>query len=239
MLENEPEMMPEGLDRLQERLGYSFNDISLLTQAVTHSSFPKGSATHMMEDYQRLEFLGDAVLELAVRDYLLGRFPRLTEGELSKRRSRVVCQPALRKAASALDLGGFIRLGKGEEMTRGRFKASILADTYEALLGAIYLDGGFESAIKFLENHFFPILADIMHKEQFNDHKSQLQELAQARFKRAPVYRVREESGRQHEKVFEVEVVIGGRLAGKGTGRTKKEAEQEAAEQALKELLVE
>lgn len=231
--------MPEGLDRFQERLGYSFTNTTLLTQALTHSSFPKESPGEMVEDYQRLEFLGDAVLELAVRDYLMRRFPQLPEGELSKRRSRVVSQPALKKAAYILELGDFVRLGKGEEMTRGRSKTSILADTYEALLGAIYLDGGLEAAIQFLDNHFFPLLADIIDKGQFVDHKTRLQELVQARFRRAPVYRLREESGCQHEKVFEVEVLIGKRSAGRGRGRTKKEAEQKAAEQALNGLCLE
>lgn len=224
------------LEELQKRIGYFFNNPQLLSQALTHGSYLGERPGSGLKDNQQLEFLGDAVLELVVRDHLLKRFPDLSEGELSKRRAMLVSKRALGTVARALDLGSHLLLGKGEEMSRGRVKASILADAYEALVAAIYQDGGLEKALAALEAHFFPLVADIMETGQLEDYKTQLQELAQSRYKTVPVYHLGKEQGKKHERLFEVEVRLAGQLLGKGSGRTKKEAAQKAAREALEKL---
>lgn len=215
---------------LAERIGYRFRDISLLKRAVTHSSFMNEQKINKAGDYERLEFLGDAVLELVASEFLFQEHPEVPEGELTKMRAAMVCEPSLALCARDLELGKFIRLGKGEEHTGGRERDSIISDVMEAVTGAIYLDGGMEAAREFI-NKF--ILTDLEDKQLFYDSKSNLQELMQGEVKQDFRYELLEESGPEHNKSFRVSVRTEEEVLGLGEGRTKKAAEQQAAYQAL------
>jgi len=225
----------EELRDLEEHMGYLFERPELLDQALTHKSFAN-EAEGPAADNERLEFLGDAVLDLTVSHLLFDLAPPLSEGEMSKVRAYLVKEESLRGVARAFDLGTHLRLGKGEEQTGGRRKASILADAFEALLAAIYLDGGFELAYRFAEGIFRPIIAEAGTGALERDYKTRLQEFCQARYGKAPSYRLLGESGPDHDKVFEVELLVGNRSLGRGKGRSKKEAEQRAAQDALEML---
>jgi ribonuclease-3 len=218
------------LKLLQERIGYTFNDEALLKRAVTHSSFVNEQKINKNGDYERLEFLGDAVLELVSSEFLYKEHTKVPEGELSKMRASMVCEPSLAFCARDIELGKFILLGKGEENTGGRERDSIISDVMEAVTGAIYLDGGFEPAKEFI-NKF--ILSDLENKRLFYDSKSNLQEIVQSKIKTDLHYELLSESGPEHDKEFVVEVFIANESMGKGKGRTKKAAEQQAAYQAL------
>ena len=218
------------VELLEERIGYSFRNKELILQALTHSSYANERKINKTGDYERIEFLGDAVLELLSSDFLYRTHPDMPEGVLTKTRASMVCEPSLAFCARDLELGEFIRLGKGEELTGGRSRESIIADVMEAVLGAIYLDGGIGEAKRFVDRF---ILSDLEDKQLFSDSKSALQELAQGQMKEEVSYRLLGESGPEHDKVFEVEVLLGDRVAGHGTGRTKKSAEQQAAYEAL------
>lgn len=218
------------LELLQERIGYSFQKQELLVQALTHSSFTNEQKNTKCKDYERVEFLGDAVLELVSSDFLFHLHPDMPEGKLTKLRASMVCEPSLAFCARDLELGKFIRLGKGEDGTGGRQRDSIIADVMEAVTGAIYLDGGMEPAKTFI--HRF-ILSDLEDKQLFYDSKSHLQELIQGKLKKEFRYELLGESGPEHNKVFKVCVYMEDELLGEGTGRTKKAAEQQAAYQAL------
>lgn len=222
----------EELRDLEEHLGYLFERPELLDQALTHKSYAN-EAEGPVADNERLEFLGDAVLDLTVSHLLFALSPPLSEGEMSKVRAFLVKEESLKRLAGAFDLGSHLRLGKGEEQTGGRKKASILADAFEALLAAIYLDGGFELAYRFAEGIFQPIIAEAGTEAIGHDHKTRLQELCQARYGKTPTYRLVGASGPDHDKVFEVEIAVANRSLGRGRGRSKKEAEQRAAEDAL------
>lgn len=215
---------------LEERIGYRFGNQELLRQAITHSSFINEQKINKTRDYERLEFLGDAVLELVSSEFLFHEHDKLSEGELTKLRASMVCEPALAFCARDLELGQFIRLGKGEELTGGRDRESITSDVMEAVIGAIYLDGGMEPAARFI-NRF--ILSDLEDKRLFYDSKSQLQELIQGTLKKDFRYELLDESGPEHNKTFEVEVIMEDKSLGRGLGRTKKAAEQQAAYEAL------
>ncbi len=217
------------IELLEERIGYQFQDKRLLKQALTHSSFANEQKINKWEDYERVEFLGDAVLELVSSDYLYRTHPQLPEGELTKMRSSMVCEPALAYCARDIELGRFIFLGKGEEATGGRKRESITSDVMEAVIGAIYLDGGIVPAKAFIDRF---ILSDLENKQLFYDSKTILQERVQKRGETLQ-YVLIEESGPEHDKLFRVEAVIGGHRIGEGSGRTKKQAEQQAAYQAL------
>lgn len=221
---------------LQRKLGYSFKEPALLAQALTHSSYHDGRERGRVLDNERLEFLGDAVLELAVRDHLLKKYPRLSEGDLSRVKAMIVNGKALASVARALSLGSHLRLGKSERMAQGGLKDSILANAYEALLGATYLDGGYGPAASAMEYHFFPRVSKFIEQGKYDDYKTRLQEYLHRNFKAAPVYFLRKETGKQHEKVFEVALLLQGRVIGTGRGKTKKEAEQRAARRALAKL---
>lgn len=223
------------LKGLMERLSYTFQDIGLLQQALVHRSYVNERPGLGLESNERLEFLGDAVLSTVVSHLLTQEFPDADEGELSRLRAGLVNEAILASHARRLDLGRFISLGKGEELTGGRDKSSILADTYEAVIGAVYLDGGFEGAYHLISSHFSHILKEPWNKGR--DYKTELQEYTQESFKELPRYILIGEKGPEHNKVFEVEVLIKGEVFGKGKGRSKKEAEQKAAQEALGRLI--
>lgn len=218
------------IKELEQRIGYRFRNLSLLKQALTHSSFTNEQKINRAGDYERLEFLGDAVLELTSSEFLFHEHPQVPEGELTKMRAAMVCEPALAFCARDLELGNFIRLGRGEENTGGRERDSIISDVMEAVIGAIYLDGGMEPARQFI-NSF--ILSDLEDKRLFYDSKSNLQELIQGKLKKEFWYELLEESGPEHNKVFKVSVHMEDEVLGEGAGRTKKAAEQQAAYRAL------
>lgn len=220
----------EGIKELEEKLQYTFRDKKILLQALTHSSYANEMRILKTEDYERLEFLGDAVLELVSSDFLFSKYPTMPEGQLSKLRASLVCEPALATAARRISLEKYFLLGKGEEATGGRKKESIACDIVEAVIGAIYRDSGIEEAKKLI---FTYILDDIEQKKLFYDAKSSLQELAQSKYKQPLTYRVIYEEGPEHDKAFGVEVLLGERVVGKGEGRSKKAAEQQAAYEAL------
>ena len=224
--------MKEGytLTDLEDRIGYHFEDIALLRQALTHSSFTNEQKINKMQNYERLEFLGDAVLELVSSDFLFREHPNMPEGKLTKLRASMVCEPSLAFCARDLDLGRFIRLGRGEESTGGRERDSITSDVMEAVIGAVYLDGGMMPARDFI-NRF--ILSDLEDKQLFFDSKSKLQELVQGALKKNVTYELLEETGPEHDKTFCVSAYMDDQCMGTGTGRTKKAAEQEAAYKAL------
>lgn len=217
------------LDDFEEMIGYHFKSAGLLRQALTHSSYANEKHMKKLADNERLEFLGDAVLEIISSDFLFHSYPELSEGELTKLRASIVCEPTLAQCSAQLGLGDYLLLGRGEDHTGGRQRDSILSDTLEAVIGAIYLDGGFANAKEFV--HRF-ILTDIEHKHLFYDSKTILQEVIQKEHE-SLVYVLTEESGPDHDKHFTVEVQIDGACAGTGGGRTKKAAEQEAAYRAL------
>lgn len=218
------------LQVLEERIGYRFQNIALLKQALTHSSFTNEQKINKQKHYERLEFLGDAVLEMVSSEFLFKAHPQMPEGELTKLRASMVCEPSLAFCARDLELGKFILLGKGEESTGGRKRESITSDVMEAVIGAIFLDGGIECAKAFI-NRF--ILYDLEDKQLFYDSKTNLQELVQGSLKQEIRYEPAGEFGPEHDKTFMVEVYVGAEKIGTGEGRTKKAAEQKAAYEAL------
>jgi ribonuclease-3 len=217
------------LKQFQDKIGYYFKNEELLLRALTHSSFANEKHMGKLSDNERLEFLGDAVLELTSSEYLFAHYPHMPEGELTKLRASIVCEPTLAACTEQLQLGTYLRLGKGEDQTGGRKRKSILSDALEAVIGAIYLDGGFANAKEFVEKF---ILTDIEHKQLFYDSKTILQEVVQGKHEQLS-YILLEQSGPDHDKRFTVAVVIGDRQISTGIGHTKKAAEQEAAYQAL------
>ena len=218
--------MSKDLKELEGKIGYKFDDFTLFTKAMIHSSYANEKHLPKYECNERLEFLGDAVLELVSSEFLFHNNPKLPEGELTKTRASMVCEPALAFCARDLDLGEYLLLGKGEDATGGRKRESVTSDAMEALIGAIYLDGGFANAKEFI--HRF-ILKDLENKKLFFDSKTILQEIVQANFKEVISYHLIGEEGPDHNKTFRVAVHIGEEEYGVGEGRTKKAAEQEAA----------
>lgn len=212
---------------------YKFQDISLLQTALTHSSFANECRNSKIKHNERLEFLGDAVLEIVSSEYLFHKYPNKPEGELSKMRASMVCEPTLAICANEIGLGNYLYLGKGEDMTGGRKRPSILSDALEATIGAVYLDGGFDEAKAYVHRY---ILNDIENKQLFHDSKTNLQEYVQARMSEPVHYEEIGEEGPEHDKTFYVNLFIGERVIAAGKGRTKKAAEQEAAYQALLRL---
>jgi ribonuclease-3 len=219
------------VERLQQELGYRFKNPALLLRCLTHVSYDR----QKIEGHNEvLEFLGDAVLDLAVSDLLMRHNPEKSEGDLSRMRAALVNSAVLAEKAAALGLGSLLRLGKGEERSNGRSKPSILAGAFEALLGGIYQEGGYEAARLAVERFFF---ADVTGKTLGqHDYKTRLQEISQMLFHEPPSYCIVSESGPDHEKMFVTEITVGGEVLGKGSGRSKKQSEQEAAKLALAEL---
>ncbi|MBP3420793.1 MAG: ribonuclease III [Lachnospiraceae bacterium] len=218
------------LEELEEKIGYCFQDKSLLRQALTHSSFSNEQKINKWKNYERIEYLGDAVLELISSDYFYHTYPEETEGNLTKMRASAVCEQALAITARELQLGGYMIFGKGEEQNGGRERESIIADAVEAIIGAIYLDGGLEQAKKFI--HGF-VLNDLDHKRLFYDAKSILQERIQEAKLGELTYELIREEGPEHEKNFVMEARLNGETIGTGQGKSKKTAQQHAAYDAL------
>jgi ribonuclease-3 len=225
--------MKEILWELQEKIGYTFKDEALLKQALTHSSFSNEQKINKLDNYERLEFLGDAVLELISSEFLFRENKNMPEGQLTRLRASMVCEPALAYCARDIDLGSYILLGKGEEATGGRKRDSIISDVMEAVIGAIFLDGGIENAKNFIYRF---VLSDLENKILFMDSKTLLQEEIQKNNTAQLKYELVGESGPDHDKQFSVEAYLNDKLIGKGTGRTKKAAEQQAAYEALLKL---
>ena len=225
--------MSRDLKELEEKIGYEFHNKQLFRQSMIHSSYANEHRLDKLECNERLEFLGDAVLEVVSSDFLFHRFRQSPEGDLTKTRASMVCEPALAYCAGEIQLGEYLLLGKGEEATGGRGRNSIVSDAMEALIGAIYLDGGFANAKEFI--HRF-ILNDIEHKQLFYDSKTILQEMIQATAGAHLEYEILREEGPDHHKVFEVRALSGGEELGRGTGGTKKAAEAVAAYHGILKL---
>jgi ribonuclease-3 len=223
------------LRRLQKNIDYRFHNTQLFTQALTHRSYLH-QGKEEGEDNERLEFLGDSVIELAVSHILLIRFPHITEGGLSKTRAVLVKETTLASLARTVGLGETLLLGRGEEETGGREKDSILAGAIEALAAAVYLDGGYEEAFRVIEKLYTPLLEGMKGELLDPDFKTRLQEYTQKHLNSTPDYIVTDEEGPDHDKTFEVVISVGGKTYGMGRGRSKKEAEQRAAEEALRSL---
>ena len=219
------------MDGLEERLGYKFNNINLLKNALTHSSYAN-EVRDGFSSNERLEFMGDSVLSIVVSDYIYKHYPNMPEGELTKLRASLVCEKSLCAFSRELELGNYLMLGKGEEKGGGRERDSILADAFEAVLAAIYLDGGMEPARRHVMNF---VLRELQHTddEVFKDYKTALQEIIQRNPEEAVSYILTGESGPDHDKEFTVEVRLNSNVIGRGTGKNKKRAEQMAAKEAL------
>ncbi|MDO4976147.1 MAG: ribonuclease III [Eubacteriales bacterium] len=218
------------LSGLESRIGYDFQEKGLLLLAMTHSSYANEHKGKNSKNNERLEFLGDAVLEITVSDYLFHTYPSYDEGKMTKTRSSMVCEFTLASCAREIELGQYLRLSNGEDFTGGRERDSILSDAFEALIGAIYLDGGMEHASAFIHHH---LLQDIGDKTLFYDAKTILQEMVQSSNNGALRYELIGETGPDHNKEFTVETYIGDKVYASGSGRTKKGAEQMAAYQTI------
>lgn len=225
----------KNLERLEERLGLHFQNEDLLTNAFTHRSYPNEHPECVFQSNERLEFLGDAALELVVSEYLYHAYPEHAEGDLTNYRSAIVNTASLAETAKKLHLGEFLLLAKGEEDSGGRESEYLLANTFEALLGAIYLDKGYESAKSVVKKVLLPKLPEIVKNEAYIDAKSKLQEIAQEVMLITPHYQVLSEKGPDHNKQFLVGVFVGKKKLGQGQGSSKQRAEIDAAENALKE----
>ena len=225
--------MNTNIDDLQNSIEYSFKDEKLLVTALTHKSYIVNAPETGDVNNERLEYLGDAVLELVTSDFLYKNYKQMSEGEMTKLRASLVCEPALAIDAREIDLQDFIFLGKGEENTGGRNRDSIVSDAFEALIGAIYLDGGMDEATKFICSF---VLNDIEHKQKFYDSKTTLQEMVDATNLGNLSYEIVKESGPDHNKVFDAVVKLNDEVIGSGAGQTKKHAEQNAAVDALNKI---
>ena len=230
---------PVGRDRdfdlrgLERVLKYQFRDSALARTAVTHRSYLHATPGRSGESNERMEFLGDSVVGLAVNEFLYNKFPKLREGELTKMKSLLVSRVILSRTATVMGLGDYILLSEAENGSGGRGRASILADTLEGVIGAVYLDGGLEPARKLTERLLLREVHEILSDANLANYKSMLQEYVQGEFKTHPQYRISSENGPDHQKLFAVEVVVNGKTLGRGHGNNKKEAEQEAARDAL------
>ena len=230
---HQPSIKEQKFNQLQDRLGIHFQNDKLLKQAFTHSSYVNEHRRKPYEDNERLEFLGDAVLELTVSRYLFEKYPMMSEGELTKLRAAIVCEPSLVVFANQLSFGEFVLLGKGEEMTGGRERPAMLADVFESFIGALYLDSGLEPVVQFLRKVVFPRIDEGAFSHVM-DFKSQLQELIQRDNCGILQYKILQEKGPAHNREFISTVLLNGDTLGTGSGKSKKEAEQRAAELALR-----
>ena len=218
---------------LQKKINYEFQDVKLLKEALTHSSYSNEYKKIKNRNNERLEFLGDSILGLIISNYLFRLKKELPEGELTKIRAAIVCERSLKEVAKSVQLGEYLYLGKGEESTGGRTRDSILADATEALIAAIYLDGGFRKATDFVLEHMGDIISQAIQGKIMRDYKTQLQELIQKDNKENITYKLVDQLGPDHDKTFKMNVFLGEKLIGTGIGKSKKEAEQEAAKDAM------
>lgn len=224
------------LKEFQNRLSYKFKDLNLLNHAFTHRSYANEKKDESIQDNERLELLGDAVLDVVISHLLMDRFPQYTEGDLSKARASIVNEQRLSAVAKEMRLGDYLLLSKGEEQTNGKDKDSILAATFEAVVASMYLDRGFKKVFRVIARQFSGILAE-EDKDFYKDFKTRLQEYSQRILKKAPRYIHTGESGPDHDKIFHVDILLKGKFLGKGSGKSKKGAEQEAAKEALEVLV--
>lgn len=229
----------EQIKEFQNVIKYKFDKLSMINEALTHSSYTNECRKKYIYNNERLEFLGDSVLSIVVSEYIYLKYNNLPEGELTKVRANVVCEPSLAQQAREINLGKYLLLGKGEEVTGGRERVSILADAFEAVIGALYLDGGMEIARKFILNMLSNSIELASIGNLFRDYKTDLQEILQSKYDDKISYKVVGETGPDHNKTFEIEVILGDRVLGSGQGKSKKEAEQMAAKKALKKVNIE
>ncbi len=222
--------------QLEQIIGYVFRDRGVLLEAITHRSYANENRMVRMKDNERLEFLGDAIVDLQISQYLFNKYPDMPEGNLSKIRASIVCEGSLAKVARSIALGRYILLGKGEEMTGGRERASILADLFEAVAGALLVDGGTEAVTQFLTRTLIASVDDVALADLYTDYKTLLQEVIQKESTVQLRYEVVDEKGPDHEKHFYVKVYHKEVCLGEGVGKSKKEAEQQAAKRALQKL---
>ena len=222
------------MDNLQKKLNYTFKNPALLETALTHSSYANENKSSGSVSNERLEFLGDSVLGMTVASLIYNGNPNMPEGKMTKLRAQLVCEKSLASIAALLDLGNYLLVGHGEERTGGRQRPSILADAVEAVIAAIYLDGGFEPIERFVSTHLGS--QDILKESENTDYKTSLQEIIQEKPGQSLTYHVTDESGPDHMKIYTIEVRLNGKLIGQGVGKSKKEAEQSAARCALEEM---
>jgi ribonuclease-3 len=228
-------MDDKDFEKFEHSIGCIFNDKSLLIKAFTHRSFLNENRSEGLEHNERLEFLGDAVLELVTTDFLFAQFPQKAEGELTALRSALVNTITLSKAATNIGMNDFMLLSKGEAKDTGRARQYILADAFEALIGALYIDSGYENAKTFITKNLFPFLDEVIEKRLWQDSKSFFQEQSQEKASITPRYETLRELGPDHDKKFVVGVFLGEELVAEGEGKSKQEAEQMAAQRALRE----
>ena len=235
MSANKIEMTQINLSEFQRKLIYEFKNVDFLVESLRHSSFVNEHPEMDIQDNERLEFLGDAVLNLVVGHILMQRYPDLKEGDLSRMRANLVNESQLASIARKMDLGSHILLGKGEVQSKGREKKSILANTYEAVIAAVYLDGGFDAVFRIIDGVFSSLMDFVARPSANHDYKSQIQELVQLKYQKIPDYTVVHESGPDHDKTFHVQLKIE-EIQTKGVGKSKKAAEQDAARKGLEIL---
>lgn len=229
-------MNPISLENFEKKINYIFKNKELLALAFTHSSYANENKKGKHENNERLEFLGDAVLDMVVSEYMYKTFPEMPEGELTKLRAGVVCEPSLAKLAREFDFGSYLLLGKGEESTGGRNRDSILADAFEAVIGAVCIDGGILVASSYIMSYMEQEIEQMKKSFRTIDCKTRLQEVIQKASKNPVTYAIIDEIGPDHDKIFVAEVYHDGEVLGKGEGKSKKEAEQSAAFDALEKL---
>lgn len=233
---NSKENLIKNLQQLEEIMGYTFKDKGNAVLALTHSSYANENKNARFESNERLEFLGDAVLNVSISENLFMNYPELAEGDMTKVRANIVCETSLVRCSEKLGIGKYLLLGKGEELTGGRKRISILSDAFEALIGAIYIDSGLDSAKKFIYTHMAQIIDDAVKGTLFLDYKTQLQEFVQRDSDCRITYEIIHEKGPDHNKCFVSQVKINNMVMGVGEGKSKKEAEQNAAMTALEKV---
>lgn len=221
---------------LEKLMDYKFKNLNLITRAMTHSSYSNENKKEKLKNNERLEFLGDSVLSIIISEYLFSQYLTLEEGQLTKIRAKIVCESSLAEASRTLKLGEFMLFGRGEELTGGRERTSILSDAFEALIAAVFLDGGMESARRFVLDQLKPIIMDAVQGKLFVDYKTRLQEVIQVQKGNRIKYELVKEEGPDHSKIFFTHVKLNDETIGVGSGHSKKESEQEAAKEGLKRL---
>ncbi|MDP4093500.1 MAG: ribonuclease III [Bacillota bacterium] len=230
------DVLVENIQQFEETIGYTFKDKRNIILALTHSSFANELKSKDIVSNERLEFLGDSVLSIVTSEFIYKNCTNQAEGEMTKLRASIVCEASLVICANKIELGKYLLLGKGEELTGGRTRTSILSDAFEAVIGAVYLDGGIISARKFINRHMSLLLNNSAKVSGFVDYKTQFQELVQKQGEKRISYEIVEQKGPDHNKIFVVQVRIGDNVMGKGEGKSKKAAEQSAAEAAIEQF---